>query len=176
MGFFDALLRVRSRDRHPHETDETRKSLRAAWGLADVESPKAPALAQAGQLPTAGAATGSIASEYDRSQWRKKLRHVLEELPASQPRWRVLEADAHALNLDPQWIADRKREEFAFLVRRAVADRTLSADAEEHHKLELARRLIGMPETEAEAILHAITAEAEAFFGSPSSGQEPPGG
>ncbi len=171
MGFFDALLRVLSRDRHPHETDETRKSLRAAWGLAEVESPNAPALAQEGQLPAAAAATGTIASEYDRSQWRKKLRHVLEELPASQPRWRGLEADAHALNLEPQWIADRKREEFAFLVRRAVADRTLSAD--EQQKLELARRLIGMSDTEAEAILHAITAEADAFFGSPLSVQEP---
>ena len=171
MRFFDALLRVCSHDRHPHETDEARKALHAAWGLEDIESAKAPAQAQEGRVSAAAAATGSIASEYDRSQWRKKLRHVLEELPASQPRWPVLETDAHALNLEPEWIADRKREEFAFLVRRAVADRTISA--EEHHKLELARRLIGMTETEAEAILHAITAEAEAFFGSPLSDQKP---
>ena len=171
MRFFDALLRVCSHDRHPHETDEVRKSLRAAWGLEDIESTKAPAQAHEGRVSAAAAATGSIASEYDRSQWRKKLRHVLEELPASQPRWHVLETDAHALNLEPDWIADRKREEFAFLVRRAVADRTISA--EEHQKLELARSLIGMPETEAKAILLAIAAEAEAFFGSPLSDQKP---
>jgi hypothetical protein len=171
MGFFDALLRVRSHNRHPHETDETRERLRSAWGLEDVEVPKVPAPAPRGQVQPAPAATGTIASEYDRSHWRKKLRHVLEELPESQPRWRVLETDAHALNLEPEWIADRKREEFAFLVRRAVADRTLSAD--EHQKLELARTLIGMPESEAEAILHQITAEAEAFFGSPLTDQKP---
>ena len=38
---------------------------------------------------------------------------------------------------------------------------------EEHHKIDLARKLIGMPEAEAEQILHAIMAEAEAFFGAP---------
>ena len=102
---------------------------------------------------------------------RSCRKYVSPELPASQPRWHVLETDAHALSLEPDWIADRKREEFAFLVRRAVAGRTISA--EEHQTLELARSLIGMSETEAKAILLAIAAEAEAFFGSPLSDQKP---
>lgn len=62
-------------------------------------------------------------------------------------------------------MADRQREEFAFLVRHAVADRVVSE--EEQRKLDLARKLIGMPEAEAEQILHAIMAEAKAFFGTP---------
>jgi hypothetical protein len=54
------------------------------------------------------------------------------------------------------------------LVRQAVSDRHVTED--EHHKLELARDLIGLPEDKAEAILHAIVAEAEAFFGKPVDG------
>ena len=38
---------------------------------------------------------------------------------------------------------------------------------EDHHKLDLLRKLIGMSEAEAEAALHAILAEAETFFGAP---------
>ena len=38
---------------------------------------------------------------------------------------------------------------------------------EDHHKLDLARKLIGMSEAEAEDALHTILAEAEAFFGAP---------
>ena len=44
--------------------------------------------------------------------------------------------DAHALQLEPDWIADRQREEFAFIIRRAVADKVFSE--EDHHKLDLA--------------------------------------
>ena len=51
------------------------------------------------------------------------------------------------------------------LIRQAVSDRHVTE--EEHRKLDLARDLIGIPEAEAEAILHAIVAEAEAFFGKP---------
>ena len=71
--------------------------------------------------------------------------------------------DAHALQLEPDWIADRQREEFAFIIRRAVADKVFSE--EDHHKLDIARKLIGM--SEAEVALPAIMAEAEAFFGAP---------
>lgn len=172
MRFLDALLHVCSHGRRPHETQEVGERSRAAWGLEPIERTRVSAQTQENRLRAAAVGTDAIASEYDRSQWRKKLRHILEELPASLPRWSVLETDAHALNLEPDWIADRKREEFAFLVRQAVADRTISA--EEHQKLELARRLIGMPESEAEAILHAIDAEAEAFFGSPLAVQKSP--
>ena len=93
----------------------------------------------------------------------KRLRRVLEELPGSESQWHDLSTDAHALELEAEWIGDRYREEFEFLVRRAVADRVVSE--EDHHKLELARKLIGMPEEEAERVLHAIIAEAENFFG-----------
>jgi hypothetical protein len=151
MGFFNALKRVLSHDSHAHATDDSRKRIRAAWGLDDEESPT--------QAET------SAASAYDRSQWQKRLRRILEELPGSQRQWHDLMVDAHALNLEPDWITQRQREEFAFLVRRAVANRVVSED--EHHKLDLARKLIGMPEAEAEQTLRAIMAEAEAFFGTP---------
>ena len=62
-------------------------------------------------------------------------------------------------------MAERQREEFEFVVRRAVADRVVSE--EEHRKIDLARKLIGMSEADAEQILHSIMAEAEAFFGTP---------
>ena len=51
------------------------------------------------------------------------------------------------------------------LIRQAVSDRHVTE--EEHRKLDLARDLIGIPEAEAESLLHAIVAEAEAFFGKP---------
>jgi hypothetical protein len=53
-------------------------------------------------------------------------------------------------------------------VREAVAD--LGVTLQEHHKLDLARGLIGLSEAEAEATLHTIVAEAEAFFGKPVEG------
>ena len=59
-------------------------------------------------------------------------------------------------NEDTRWVP-------AFIIRRAVADKVISE--EDHHKLDLARKLIGM--SEAEDALHAIMAEAEAFFGAP---------
>jgi hypothetical protein len=74
-------------------------------------------------------------------------------------------AEAHALGFDAAWIARHQREEFAFLVRRAVANRVVSED--DHHKLDLARNLIGMPDDEAEKTLQSIMAEASAFFGAP---------
>jgi hypothetical protein len=61
-------------------------------------------------------------------------------------------------NEDTRWVP-------AFIIRRAVADKVISE--EDHHKLDLARKLIGMSEGEAEDALHAIMAEAEAFFGAP---------
>ncbi len=102
---------------------------------------------------------------YDRVQWQKKLKRILDELPGSKPEWAVLVTEARALSFEPAWIHDCQIEEFRMLVRQAVADRHVTED--EHRKLDLARDLIGIPEAEAEAILHAIMAEAEAFFGKP---------
>ena len=55
------------------------------------------------------------------------------------------------------------REEFTLLVRRVVADRVVTEA--EHRKLDLARDLLEIPDAEAEAILHAVVADAEQFFG-----------
>ena len=46
---------------------------------------------------------------------------------------------------------------------RAHTDRVVTS--EEHHNLDLARSLMGITDAEAETLLHAIVAEAEAFFG-----------
>ena len=72
-------------------------------------------------------------------------------------------AEARALKLDPAWVTKCQVDEFLLLVRRAVADRLFTEP--EHRKLDLARDLIGIPEAEAEAVLHSIVAEAESFFG-----------
>ena len=162
MGFFNALKRLLPNASHARVSEESRQRIRAAWGLDDDES------ATAGRgddhaLPTP--ATGSNVSVFDRALWQKRLRRVLDGLPGSQPQWHDLMTDAHALQLEPDWIAGRQREEFAFIIRRAVADKVISE--EDHHKLDLARKLIGLSEAEAEAALHAVLAEAEAFFGAP---------
>jgi hypothetical protein len=104
-------------------------------------------------------------STYDRAQWHKKLKRVLDELPSSRLEWTELEREAKALELDADWVENAKREEFLLLIRRAVADRVVTAS--EHIKLDLARELIGIPDAEAEASLHAIIVEAESFFGKP---------
>ncbi len=76
--------------------------------------------------------------------------------------------DPAAMAAPPATVEHCQREEFALMVRRAVADRDITL--QEHHKLDLARTLIGLSEDEAEATLHAIAAEAEAFFGKPVEG------
>jgi hypothetical protein len=160
MGFFDALKRVLTHETDPHASEETQKRIRDAWGLNDEESGR-----EAEPKTEPSALAESTASLYDRTQWEKKLRKVLDDLPGSQAQWQDLVTEAHALALDPRWVADRQREQFSFLVRRAVADKVVSE--EDHDKLELARKLIGMSEAEAEQTLHAIMAEASAFFGAP---------
>jgi len=100
---------------------------------------------------------------YDRAQWAKKLKRVLAELPETRAEWEGVAAEARAMDFDPAWVAQCSRDEFALLVRRAVADRVVTEA--EHRKLDLARDLIGIPDAEAETILHAIVAEAETFFG-----------
>jgi len=163
MGFFNALKRLLPHASHAVASEESRQRIRAAWGLDDDETDTA-GRGDQHALPST-TTTGSNASVFDRALWQKRLRRVFDGLPGSQPQWHDLMTDAHALQLEPDWIADRQREEFAFIIRRAVADKVFSE--EDHHKLDLARKLIGMSEAEAEAALHAIMAEAEAFFGAP---------
>jgi hypothetical protein len=166
MGFFDALKRVLSHETHPQVSEESRRRIRDAWGLGD-EEPEGETETDAGSArESQSSGSGqTAASGYDRAQWEKKLRKILDELPGSRGHWQELMADAHALGFDAAWTAGRQREEFAFLVRRAVAHRVVSED--DHSKLDLARKLIGMSEGEAEETLHSIMAEASAFFGSP---------
>jgi hypothetical protein len=144
MGFFDALRRVL--------TGEHRIPDAQAGTALEGDRPRIDA-------PTPGPEV------YDRVQWQKKLKRILSELPDSQPEWTSLLTEARALGFEPDWIHDCQLEEFRMLIRQAVADRHVTET--EHRKLDLARDLIGLAEAEAEKILHAIVAEAEAFFGKP---------
>lgn len=100
---------------------------------------------------------------YDRIQWRRKLTRVLDQLPDSQAEWEPLLAEARSLSFEPTWVQACQREEFALMIRRAVADGILTPT--EHRKLDLARDLIGLSDDEAEQTLHTIVAEAQTFFG-----------
>jgi hypothetical protein len=100
---------------------------------------------------------------FDRAQWAKKVKRVLNELPDSKPDWDDLAAEARAMDFEPDWVTQCYVEEFTLLVRRAVADRVVT-DAE-HRNLDLARDLIGLPDAQAVEILHSVVAEAESFFG-----------
>ncbi len=153
MGFFNALKRFLTHDSHAERDEEARKKIRDAWGLADEA-------AEPGRLANSAGETA-----YDRTQWQKKLRNLLDELPASRGHWQDLLSDAHALEFEDSWIAERQDEEFRFLIRRAVADRVISEA--EHERIEAARRLLRISEEDAVKVLQEIVAEAEAFFGKP---------
>lgn len=144
MGFFDTVRRVLHIDNHPAQ------GVNHAWGLDDENTPAA-----GSEVVEAGV--------YDRTQWRKKLKRILEGLPATKPEWAELAADACALNFDGSWLENVELDEFTLLVRRAISDRHFTE--EEHRKLDLARDLIGLSEGRAEEILHGVIAEAEKFFG-----------
>src|SRR5262245_64536996 len=124
MGFFDALKRVLIHDRLHTVSEEKQRKIREAWGLDDEGSPGA----------KTETAAGASASGYDRAQWEKKLRRILDELPDSQREWNDLISDAQALALEADWIAEQQREAFAFLIRQAVADRVVTE--KEHEKLD----------------------------------------
>jgi len=162
MPFFDTLRKVLRGDRGPvlpRDHTPAPRGLSAAWGL-DEDG------ADAG--PTPHEDLTAEAGAYDREQWHKKLQRVLERLPASQAEWPDLMTEARALKLGDDWVARLQAEEFRMLIRRAVSDRQFTE--EEHRTLDLARDLIGMPEDQAEAALHDVVAEAEAFFGGPVEG------
>jgi len=149
MGFFDTVRRVLT-GAHP------------AAAPAPSDQKPVPGLAgdkHRSETPTPGP------DVYDRVQWQKKLKRILDELPASKAEWPILMTEARALGFDAPWVHDCQLEEFQMLIRQAVSDRHVTE--EEHRKLDLARDLIGIPEVEAESLLHAIVAEAEAFFGKP---------
>lgn len=148
MGFFNALRRVLSGENAGEQPVNHR--LAEAWGLADSEVG-----------PDHGEA--SEAGEYDRNQWRKRLKRVLAELPGSASEWSDLIADGKALGFESDWMDHCAREEFDLMVRRAVSDRVFTES--EHRRLDFVRDLMGIPEHEAEERLHAVVAEAERFFG-----------
>jgi hypothetical protein len=153
MGFFDALRHVLGRDHGPEGERTGDPRIIRAWGL---DRPAA----DAGQARASG-----DASAYDRLQWHKKLNRIMDELPGSRAEWDNLMTEARALELDPEWVAKCQVDEFFLLIRRAVSDRVFTE--EEHRTLDLARKLIGLSEEEAETAFHAIVAEAESFFGKP---------
>ena len=148
MGFFDALRRTLGGD--PGVAQSPRDIEARFLGVDPDTLPITP------ETPFASA-------EYDRAQWARKLKRVLDDLPESRPQWQDVAAEANAMDFDPAWVAQCGRDEFALMVRRAVADRVVTEA--EHYKLDMARDLIGIPDAEAETILHAIVAEAETFFG-----------
>ena len=157
MGMFDGLARLMG-GRPDRGLDLTR--LTESWGLGDPSDDAV----EAG--PMSSHPDDPVA--YDRDQWARRLKRVLADLPDSKGEWTALIADGRALGLDPAWIDRHQREEFDLIVRQVVSDGVFTEA--EHRKLDLARDLIGLPDAEAEAIVHAIVAEAEAFFGRPIEG------
>lgn len=109
-------------------------------------------------------------ANYDRTNWRKKLRSLLDRLPESASEWGDFMADASALKFGHEWVNQCLRAEFEMLVRRAVSDRVVSP--QEHQKIETARLLMNMPEAEAITVIDKVVAEAEAFFGKPVEKQD----
>ncbi|HEX8201737.1 MAG TPA: hypothetical protein VF590_14745, partial [Isosphaeraceae bacterium] len=142
-----------------------RRRLAELWGLdeqeafGDAEDASASPPTEAEADADADAATG----DYDRAQWQKKMKRILEELPGSREQWGPLMAEARALGFDGPWMYRAQIEEFTLLVRRAVADGVFTE--KEHQTLDLARDLMGLPEAEAESLVHGIVTEAETFFG-----------
>ncbi len=148
MGFFDSL-------RHALGANASRdKRLATAWNLNDTDEKDHGLHAE--PEPFHG-------GEYDLKNWRKKLKRILDDLPASQGEWPTHLADAHALGIKSDQLATWVRDEFALLVRKVVADRVVTEA--EHRKLDLARELLQIPDDEAERVLHDVVAEAETFFG-----------
>ena len=148
MGFFNALRRSLGGGSVPAPTS---REIEARFLGVDPDS-----------LPIAEEAPFN-AGNYDRAQWAKKLKRVVAGLPETRAEWDDVAAEARAMGFEPEWVVLRFRDEFAMLVRRAVADRVVTEA--EHRKLDLARELMGIRDEEAVAILDAVVAEAESFFG-----------
>ena len=148
MGFFDALSRVLTGNKTPAYTPREIEAIHL--GVDPDDLPIAPE----DQFES---------GEFDRTQWAKKVKRILERLPESQSEWADALAESKAMDFAPRWIDQCIRDEFTMLVRRAVADRVVTEA--EHRKLDFARDLLSIPDPEAEAILHKVVSEAETFFG-----------
>jgi hypothetical protein len=82
MGFFDALKRALSREKHAEVPDEAKQLIRAAWSLDQEETTPEPAASP--HAPAHSVAAATTVSAYDRSLWQERLRRILEDLPGSQ--------------------------------------------------------------------------------------------
>jgi hypothetical protein len=146
-------------------------SLRRSVGVAPTEGlgPINPRLAGArgvedeGDPASASEPEPFHGSEYDRKNWRKKLKLNVDALPDGRDRFREHLAEGLALGIEPETMVAWGREEFTMLVRRVVADRVVTEA--EHRRLDMARELLDIPDPEAVAILQTVVADAERFFG-----------
>src|SRR4051794_24037906 len=123
MAFLDTLGRVLRRHSGVRaDRDVDRRRLRDSWGLDDGGSahPEFPGDAPAADPMAMAAPPETI--PYDRERWRRKLKRILEKLPESQTQWDDLIREAGGLGLDTAWVESCQREEFALMVRNAVAD------------------------------------------------------
>ena len=155
MGFFNALRRVVTDDRSVNVDKK-------AFDPSAIEALYPDEGRSSDEQPLAEAAPFA-SGKYDRDQWAKKVKRVLEGLPDSKPQWPELMAEARAMGFDPDWITRCQVDEFMMLLRQVVSDRIVTEA--EHRNLDLARDLIGIPDADAVAALNAVVAEAESFFG-----------
>lgn len=151
MGFLSTLRHLLTDHSHVERSEESLERFRNAWGLDDEA-------AVGGNSPT-----DQVASEYDRTQWRRKLHHIFEKDPASDAEWPTLMREAKALNLDDAWVDAAMREEFTMMIRSLIADRRLSEDDQE--RLDAVRKRMEMTEEEAAALVQSVVADARRFFG-----------
>jgi hypothetical protein len=159
MGFLDVLRGYFTGDA-TGASDDARNRIRNAWGLDD-RSPGAAGAAS----PTGPAPDPDAPSAYDVEQWKLKLQRILDGLPTTEPEWASLVTEARAYKLKEDWVSKQFNEQFELLIRSVVADRVLSED--DLARIETARKLIGISESQAEAAVRAVVADAEAFFGRP---------
>ena len=149
MSFLETIFGyVRGRRADP-AVDESalKRAAEDAWGLDEADRVPIPV----------------NSSVYDWTQWRKKLQRILDGLPATEPEFEPMMAEARSLGFGDAAVRGAQIEEFTLLIRRAVADCVMTL--EERHKLETAQRLLGLSNDEAELISQAVIREAAAFFG-----------
>jgi len=155
MKLFDLIRGAR---RKASDLDEpSRQKLLQAWGLDEND------WNQAGTATLQAPRPDEASRDYDRMQWQRKLKRVLDELPDSEPEWPQLLTEAKAKGFEDDWVRQQMLDEFSLMVRRAVADRHFNEH--ERRKLDLARYLIGLTTQEAESIYAKVVKEAESFFG-----------
>jgi hypothetical protein len=162
MSFLERLLG--SREKTESMTEEQRQKLLDAWGL-EATTPMSEPASESSKESESGLyeLPHPLDLAYDRMQWRKRVKRVLDDLPDTEDEWEQVESEARAKEFDAKWVAQSIRDEFVLMVREAVADRVFTE--RERKKLEHARFLIGMSEADSEAIYEKVVAEAEAFFG-----------